>query len=244
MSGSSRPRATIQPAVQTGLFCTRRPKTTGQPASAPIRRVRVLVATATRPRTVIDISLRDRRRERPRCPVSRFGRAGPARQTHGDPTYLIAADEYVHSGSDECSQVCYTTADALTFASSSLLVNSVQESCRYILTPVLSVLAINIWYSCGSELSSAGETREQLCSIVGFTLDSVRPVKAIPPPAAEDSAWGRLEAQINRMALRATVISVAGSPSCFEITVAVVCRSQLLRTISLVKQEPGGLGLR
>ena len=55
----------------------------------------MLVATATRPRTVIDISLMDRRRERPRCPVSRFGRAGPARQTHGDPTYLIAAREDV-----------------------------------------------------------------------------------------------------------------------------------------------------
>jgi len=38
---------------------------------------------------VIDTGLMDRRRERPRCPVSRFGRAGPARQTHGDPTYLI-----------------------------------------------------------------------------------------------------------------------------------------------------------
>jgi len=36
-----------------------------------IRRVRVLVATATRQRTVIDISLMDRRRERPRKALSR-----------------------------------------------------------------------------------------------------------------------------------------------------------------------------
>ena len=64
-------------------------------ASRSERRVLARVAAATRPRTVIDIGLRDRRRERPRCPVSRLGRshlqAGPACQVHGDPTYLIAA---------------------------------------------------------------------------------------------------------------------------------------------------------
>ena len=58
------------------------------------RRVRVRVATVTRLRTVIDTGLRDRRRERPLCPVSRLGRshlqAGPACQVHGDPTYLTA----------------------------------------------------------------------------------------------------------------------------------------------------------
>jgi len=32
----SRPQATIQPAVQTGLFCTRQPKTTEQPVTVPI----------------------------------------------------------------------------------------------------------------------------------------------------------------------------------------------------------------
>jgi hypothetical protein len=41
------------------------------------RRVRVQVAAATRPRTVIDIRLMDRRRERPRCPLSRLGRSRP-----------------------------------------------------------------------------------------------------------------------------------------------------------------------
>src|SRR6266516_6642614 len=56
-----------------------------------------LGGTAVQPRTVIDISLMDRRRERPRCPVSRLGRshpqAGPACQAYGDPAYLIAAEK-------------------------------------------------------------------------------------------------------------------------------------------------------
>ncbi len=62
----------------------------------PDRRVRVRVATATRPRNVIDIGLMDRRRERTRWPVSRLGRshsqAGHAYHTHGDPIYFIVAD--------------------------------------------------------------------------------------------------------------------------------------------------------
>ena len=51
--------------------------------------------TATRPRIVIDISLMDRRRELPRCPVSRLAGSrllsGADCQMHGDPTYLNAA---------------------------------------------------------------------------------------------------------------------------------------------------------
>jgi hypothetical protein len=47
---------------------------------------------------VIDISLMDRRRELPRCPVSRLAGSrllsGADCQMHGDPTYLNA-DEYV-----------------------------------------------------------------------------------------------------------------------------------------------------
>jgi hypothetical protein len=60
--------------------------------SHPDRRVRVRVATAARPRTVIDIGLRDRRRDRPRYPVS-LGRSHSqaACQTRSDPTCLIAA---------------------------------------------------------------------------------------------------------------------------------------------------------
>jgi len=45
---------------------------------------------------VIDISLMDRRRELPRCPVSWLAgsrlRSGADCQMHGDPTYLNAAD--------------------------------------------------------------------------------------------------------------------------------------------------------
>jgi hypothetical protein len=66
----------------------------------PDRRVRVRLATATRPRTVINISLMDRRREHPRCPVSRLAgsrlRSDADCQMHGDPTYLNAAIEDVH----------------------------------------------------------------------------------------------------------------------------------------------------
>jgi hypothetical protein len=66
---------------------------------AAYRRVRVRLATAPRPRTVIDINLMDRRREHPRCPVSRLAgsrlRSDADYQMHSDPTYLNA-NEYVH----------------------------------------------------------------------------------------------------------------------------------------------------
>jgi hypothetical protein len=66
---------------------------------AAYRRVRVRLATAPRPRTVIDINLMDRRRENPRCPVSRLAgsrlRSDADYQMHSDPTYLNA-NEYVH----------------------------------------------------------------------------------------------------------------------------------------------------
>ena len=48
-----------------------RPLPQRQSGGRPPRLVRVLVATATRQRTVIDISLMDRRRERPRKALSR-----------------------------------------------------------------------------------------------------------------------------------------------------------------------------
>jgi hypothetical protein len=61
------------------------------------RRVRARVDMPSRPRTVIDIGLMDRRREHPLRPVPRLGRSQhqgtPACPTQGDPTYLIAAEE-------------------------------------------------------------------------------------------------------------------------------------------------------
>ena len=83
-------------------FCTAEPGTAEpgtaeSPATAQmqVRRVRVRLTTATRPRTVIDISLMDRRLKLPRCPVSRLAgsrlHSGADCQMHGDPTYLNAA---------------------------------------------------------------------------------------------------------------------------------------------------------
>jgi hypothetical protein len=67
----------------------------GRESRDRVRRVRVRLITATRPRTVIDISLMDRRLKLPRYPVSRLAgsrlRSGADCQMHGDPTYLNAA---------------------------------------------------------------------------------------------------------------------------------------------------------
>jgi hypothetical protein len=94
------PRPGVPAARQIDHICAPERWAPKQDDGRAERRVRVRVAMVTRPRTVIDIGLRDQHRERPLCPVSRLGRshlqAGPAWQVHGDPTYLIAADADIH----------------------------------------------------------------------------------------------------------------------------------------------------
>ena len=96
---------------------------------APDRRVRVRAAAVTRPRTVIDIGLRDRRRERTRClsrgsDVRIFRRGPPVRYTVIRHTssrhYACAVNQpgyggFIWTHSDGLTWLRLITADALTW---------------------------------------------------------------------------------------------------------------------------------